>query len=73
MHLFGLHIKSLINLKIDNATFGIGGQLLPLPPPGYVPGPQQPSVGPGIQHTAKFNTPGLLIFGTWKLSVLYFV
>jgi len=51
----------------------LGGQLLPLPPPGYVPGPQQPSVGPGIQHTAKFNTPGLLIFGTWKLSVLYFV
>jgi len=32
MHLFGLHIKRLINLKIDNATFGIGGQLLPLPP-----------------------------------------
>jgi len=29
MHFFGLHIKSLINLKIASATFGIGGGQLP--------------------------------------------
>jgi len=34
-YLFGLHIKSLItgNLKNFGSTFGLGGQLPPLPPP----------------------------------------
>jgi len=33
---FGLHIKSLIDLKMFGAYFGIGGAIAPLPPPlGY--------------------------------------
>ena len=36
-HFFGLHIKSLIHLKIVSATFGIGGELLPSSPSGYTP------------------------------------
>jgi len=47
-HFFDLHIKSLINLKIVSATFGIVGQL----PPGYAAG-CKPSrafqVGPGVE------------------------
>jgi len=38
MHLFGLHIKSLINQKIESATFGIvGGGIAPITLPGYAP------------------------------------
>ena len=38
-YFFGLHIKSLIALKIFGATFGIeGGSCLHCPPPGYAPG-----------------------------------
>jgi len=36
-YLFGLHIKSLIDLKIFGATFGIGGGKLSPLPPGYAP------------------------------------
>jgi len=35
MHFFGLHNKSLINLEIVSAIFGIGGAIASIP--GYVP------------------------------------
>jgi len=42
-YFLGLHIKSLIILKLFGATFGIGGgKLDPLPPPGYAPDPGRP-------------------------------
>ena len=36
-YFFGLHIKSLIDLKIFCETFEIGGEIAPIAPPGYVP------------------------------------
>jgi len=37
-HFFGLHITSLINLKIVSAAFGIGGgTIASIVPPGYAP------------------------------------
>jgi len=32
-HFCGLHVKSLIDLKIFGATFGIGGEIAPIAPP----------------------------------------
>jgi len=33
-----ISIKSLITLKLFGATFGIGGAIAPIAPPGYAPG-----------------------------------